>query len=380
MRIRVKASTKLGHTTTIEEIDKLSGKMAGICYMPDDYDTLENEDEAKTSKRAINTKLSGHHSVYQHGKVTFIMEGIPKLFAMLLNNEKDFDTSEKSARYTKMVLSPREQALYDKWLERFKVLIKDKYGNIPYFSDYRIGKLAAENARYLTSVMTPTTMAHTLDVCQLNYICHWLEKMPEHDDTISKMLAPTALEFVEHIKELGLYDTDLKDNENRYFSLIGKRVRGEQYGEAVSLNFETSLANYAQFERHRTLSFEMKLPDNKKFYLPKILLSDDKLVKEWQQDMESVSDLMPQGELVEANVRGTYENLISLASKRLCTAAQLEAANLTNDLLVKVANNTTNEEVKQDVSRVMNHARCVSGYPCTKPCGFKEGIDLTREI
>ena len=212
MKVRVKASTKVDYTTNMQEVDKLAGNMAGICYMPTDYDTLTGEDETKTLKRAGRTKLSGHHSVFNHSHITLIIENVPKLFAMLLNNEKKFDTSEKSARYTLMKLSDKEQCLYDKWIGKFDDLIRKKYGNVPYFDDNRISKLAAENARYLTSVMTPTTFAHTLDICQLNYICHWLEKMPEHNDLVSKLLAPTGLEFVNHIKELGLSDSNLIDN------------------------------------------------------------------------------------------------------------------------------------------------------------------------
>ena len=39
---------------------------------------------------------------------------------MVLNNEHQYTTSEKSARYTKMKLSQKEQLVYDKWLEMFK--------------------------------------------------------------------------------------------------------------------------------------------------------------------------------------------------------------------------------------------------------------------
>lgn len=63
---------------------------------------------------------------------------------MVLNNEGIYNTSEKSARYTKMVLKDKEQELYNKWLEIFKREIsdmyKDKYPQV--FTDQKIEKLA----------------------------------------------------------------------------------------------------------------------------------------------------------------------------------------------------------------------------------------------
>ena len=38
----------------------------------------------------------------------------------MLNNEHEYNTSEKSARYTKMQPSEKEQLLYDKWVLLFE--------------------------------------------------------------------------------------------------------------------------------------------------------------------------------------------------------------------------------------------------------------------
>lgn len=61
---------------------------------------------------------SGHHSVFEHVNFTFYFKKIPKMLAMVFNNEKQYSTSEKSARYTQMKGIPKKQReLYDKWME-----------------------------------------------------------------------------------------------------------------------------------------------------------------------------------------------------------------------------------------------------------------------
>ena len=92
----------MGNVLTKEEALDFSGKSAGICYLPDTLETLFNEPIEKTEKRANMTLKSGHHSVFGHATYNLSLEGIPKIIAMILNNEKIYNTSEKSAKYTKM--------------------------------------------------------------------------------------------------------------------------------------------------------------------------------------------------------------------------------------------------------------------------------------
>ena len=87
MKIDVFASTKVEYELPKEEAVLLSGKAAGICYMPDDIEVLLNEPEEKTIKRANNTLKMGHHSVFDHVNYNLILSGIPKILAMILNNE-----------------------------------------------------------------------------------------------------------------------------------------------------------------------------------------------------------------------------------------------------------------------------------------------------
>ena len=109
MKINIIASTKVGYELPKEEAVNFSGKSAGICYLPDTLDVLLNEPIEKTEKRASMNILSGHHSVFGHATYNLSLEGIPKILAMILNNEKVYNTSEKSARYTVMQTSDEEQ-------------------------------------------------------------------------------------------------------------------------------------------------------------------------------------------------------------------------------------------------------------------------------
>ena len=67
------------------DLTLLSGKAAGVCYMPDDYfeDGVQNIDKALT--RAAGNSKSGHHSVYDHGHITFVIK-TNKMMCMILNS------------------------------------------------------------------------------------------------------------------------------------------------------------------------------------------------------------------------------------------------------------------------------------------------------
>ena len=99
MNITILGSSKPQFKLSKEEAINFGGKSAGICYMPGDIETLFSEPEEKTMKRANMTLGSGHHSVFDHTTYKLALEGIPKILAMILNNEKMYTTSEKSARY-----------------------------------------------------------------------------------------------------------------------------------------------------------------------------------------------------------------------------------------------------------------------------------------
>ena len=364
--------------------DDFSGKVAGVCYMPGSFNDLLNEDSAKTCRRVEMTMGSGHHSVFDHNFVSLYLEDIPKLFAMLLNNEKMYVTSEKSARYTKMNLSPKEKALFEKWQARFESLIKEKYPNGGKYIESRVTKLALENARYLISVMTPTTMVHTLSYRQLNYIYGWARDIVKKPaaNKLYKLLKPAIAEFCEVLEKLGLLDDRLINNgKNRSFSLIEKNcIRQEYFGDVYSTNYQGSFAELGQAHRHRTIAYTMSLPEKPTFYVPEILKGDDKLVKEWNKDILSVADIFPQGMMININERGTLENFILKMKERCCTYAQLEINRQTVDTLNKYVEALSGEQ-KEMLKKYCKGSRCTfPDYKCESPCGFADGVIGKRKI
>mgnify|MGYP003311400733 CR=1 FL=1 len=187
MKIDVISTSLPGNKTKKEEFNKFSGHCAGICYMADTFETLVNEDEVKTQKRVLQTMSGGHHSVFDHNYITLYLEDIPKLLAMLINNEKMYTTSEKSARYTRMRPSEKEETLYNKWMDIFAKEIEEKY---PEMNPKKIKKLAQENARYMVTVFLPTEMIYTVNLRQLNYIVSWMYNYIEkanYNDYFQKM-------------------------------------------------------------------------------------------------------------------------------------------------------------------------------------------------
>lgn len=160
MKVSVIANTSCDEINDKELFTKLGGKLAGICYMPNNFEALENESEEKTLRRANVTKSSGHHSVFEHSFVTLYLEDVPKLFAMLLNNERAYTTSEKSARYTKMSVSGVEKELYEKWFDILQKEISKKYGDQPYFTEKRIAKLARKCEIFFERIHTNFSCLH----------------------------------------------------------------------------------------------------------------------------------------------------------------------------------------------------------------------------
>jgi thymidylate synthase ThyX len=106
----------------------LCGKVAGVCYDEEGFSHLENEPIEKTMHRVDMTLKNGHHSVYDHVMINFNLQNLPKILAMVLNNEHQYTTSEKSARFTPVVrqegsiITVEEEKLYNKWLDIFKMI------------------------------------------------------------------------------------------------------------------------------------------------------------------------------------------------------------------------------------------------------------------
>lgn len=381
MEIKVIASTKVGYVMQKDEAVDFSGKSAGICYLPDTVETLFAEAPEKTQRRADGNIKSGHHSVFGHPTYNLSLEGIPKILAMILNNEKIYNTSEKSARYTHMEPSPQEKELYEKWIEIFKEQILTQY---PKFEDKRALKLAQENARYLISVFTPATvMEYTVNFGQLNYIINWAKDYIKNaeENTFSIKLKETFKEFLAAMPDLEIEGLDSR-NKNRNFSLFAKRKnRNEEFGENYSVTYLASFAQLAQAQRHRTLSYEITLLDEPKYYVPPIIAGTN-LEQEWLKDISSLKEFFPQGMLVQVNERGTIENFVLKCMERLCGFSQLEIMQETKNIMNKYLEATKDKpELYQYLLPYSRGARCTfPGWKCDSPCVFGGYGAMIRNI
>jgi hypothetical protein len=381
MEIKVIASTKVGYVMPKDEAVDFSGKSAGICYLPDTLETLFAEAPEKTQRRADGNIKSGHHSVFGHPTYNLSLEGIPKILAMILNNEKIYNTSEKSARYTHMEPSPQEKELYEKWIEIFKEQILTQY---PKFEDKRALKLAQENARYLISVFTPATvMEYTVNFGQLNYIINWAKDYIKNaeENTFSIKLKETFKEFLAAMPDLEIEGLDSR-NKNRNFSLFAQRKnRNEEFGENYSVTYLASFAQLAQAQRHRTLSYEITLLDEPKYYVPPIIAGTN-LEKEWLKDISSLKEFFPQGMLVQVNERGTIENFVLKCMERLCGFSQLEIMQETKNIMNKYLEATKDKpELYQYLLPYSRGARCTfPGWKCDSPCVFGGYGAMIRNI
>ena len=381
MEIKVIASTKVGYVMPKDEAVDFSGKSAGICYLPDTLETLFAEAPEKTQRRADGNIKSGHHSVFGHPTYNLSLEGIPKILAMILNNEKIYNTSEKSARYTHMEPSPQEKELYEKWIEIFKEQILTQY---PKFEDKRALKLAQENARYLISVFTPATvMEYTVNFGQLNYIINWAKDYIKNaeENSFSIKLKETFKEFLAAMPDLEIEGLDSR-NKNRNFSLFAQRKnRNEEFGENYSVTYLASFAQLAQAQRHRTLSYEITLLDEPKYYVPPIIAGTN-LEKEWLKDISSLKEFFPQGMLVQVNERGTIENFVLKCMERLCGFSQLEIMQETKNIMNKYLEATKDKpELYQYLLPYSRGARCTfPGWKCDSPCVFGGYGAMIRNI
>lgn len=381
MEFKILASTSTENNDIKNRYNKLSGELAGICYMQGDFESIQNQSDEKKLSRAEMIKENGHHSVFDHEFITLYFEDVPKLFAMILNNERVYATSEKSARYTKMNVSGKEKELYDKWLEIMKVAITERYGKEKYFTAKRIEKLAQENARYFISIYTPTSFAYTVSYRQLNYLYTELKNCLKSSNPYIVRLKETITNFCEFLEKNDIIDEKIANFvQNKSISLFARKKRKEYFGDTYCINYTGSFAMLAQSQRHRSLCYEFYDTDEIGFYVPEIIAKNDKLKQMWLDDMMSVASVCPQGKLINICERGLPENFVLKANERLCTCAQLEVCVQTKKTLLKYIAKTDDEEIRQLLIGKDKGARCLTGYKCATPCGFKEGINLTREI
>lgn len=367
-----------------------SAKLAGECYEPEGWSKLKNEEDFKSEKRASFTLGMEHSTPYEHIGIGFEIVNLPKILAMVLNNERQCSTSEKSARYTRIDpaidpnISTKEGELYVKWINIFKLKIKAQYGNI--HNDSKIEKLAQENARYLVSVFASTKMIHTVPWVQVNRIISYMQKYmkKENKNEFDERLIESFKQFISCFEELNIIDERAMSNrKDRSLSLFADKTVEERFGTAYSTNYKGSFAQLAQAHRHRTLEYGMQFLEEKEYFIPPILRDESTLVDEWLSDITSVGYANPQGELVSINECGTYDKFILKTKERLCSSAQQEIMAQTRETLLKYkkALEESNHPLAKDIALYSRGARCTfPDYECANDCKFAEGKTLVRKI
>lgn len=354
-------------------------KFANVCYSEKEFLEIYNESKEETLKRQNRTLGSGHHSVYEPSYFTFELTDIPKSLVMILNNQAVYVTSEKSARYTQMSdISPKEKILYDKWMDIFIPQITKKYGNI--LKEDRIKKLSQENARYMTSVHTPTKLIHTMSFRQLNYLMHLFNDFinTSKDTDYNNSLRTSMSEFLQMPNMKDLYverlKANVKDMELNWYSNF---TNSEHFDSTYTTNYQMSFASLAQAQRHRTINYQVQQFNTLGSYIvPPILSASQK--KEWVSDLESVADLYPQAALLSVTERGLPEHFKMKAIERLCGFAQWETMNNTNITLKKYLANVQNPEIKNYLE-TKAVSKCKTGN-CASPCEFGPKLALKRVI
>ena len=221
---------------------------------------------------------------------------------------------------------------------------------------------------------------------QFNYLVSFMEaflsKGAEND--FETKLMPYLEEFVAKLKDLEYYDEELARNEKRRgLSLFAEdRPIEEYFGDVYATTYEASFAELAQAQRHRTLSYSMRVKPNE-YYIPEIIRESKAYVELWLSDLEDLKDNYPQATLLTINEMGTLDNFILKMKERKCTFAQLEINKITNETLKKYEH-ALRMKIHPRASEIIEYtkgSRCTfADFTCTAPCGFALGINETRIV
>lgn len=390
MDIKIIGSTN--NIKTKQEALEFAANCGMVCYSEHGF----HEATPEKNERVLNRLLdSGHHSPFDQISFNFEFNNIPKFGAMILNNQRPYTTSEKSARYKKMELTGREEELYEKWKGIFQGKIKDEY---PFLGDDKIGKLAQENARYLTSAFTPTHMVHEISFRQLSYFVHWFNDFIgdslyySGNATENEFFDENVSAFVEEFNKIVINDLNLFEQRlDPEIKKIGLSIFSDrdfypiEFWENYSTVYKGTFAQLGQTHRHRLLDYEIvgieKSLQEMEFFVPPILLRDSSIVKDWKMDMLEMAEKIPQGMLLTIHETGNYKDFISKATERLCEQAQWEIMNQTKTTLHNYIEGTSNSYVRNELLKYSKGPKCsFPGVKCKEPGPFGRDLALERIV
>ncbi|MFA5484756.1 MAG: FAD-dependent thymidylate synthase [Candidatus Pacearchaeota archaeon] len=329
---------------------------ARICYSEKNWDELLNESFMPNLVGSLIKR--GHHSPFDHVFLNYYFDGIEKSLAMIFNNQGIYTTSEKSARYTVMKNVPKEQKrLYEKWDSWFLSEINKRFPEDDFHSLYHkkkssekniAEKLSQENARYMTSVFTPTKMTHSLSWRQANILFYlfndFIQDNENSSDEFKGRIAEAMKDYTksETIKKWIVDEDKIKMKGDIPLNFFKEPVE-EHFGKDVySTNYLASFASLAQLQRHRLIKYSVSSGFEKGalngFYIPRLVEASGKK-DEWLDDLYSISkNDFPQAQLLNVGERGFRENLPAKVEERECGLAQLETARVVDSLLESYSN------------------------------------------
>ena len=362
-----------------DELFLFSGRIGKKCYSPSSWEDILKDDDDKAIKRANMCLENKHHSIFDHAYLTFEMRDIPKFLLMILNNEYLYTTSEQSARYTdfsKSGKTEQERHLYVKWTEIITEAIKEVYKDK--FTEKEAHKLAQENARYMISVFVNTSIIHTLSLRQLNNIVVYLREFvegnfkdkSEQNKKFMAILKPYIEEFIDKMSPFIIDGYSPKFHKG--LAIFKEQLSTDnKYDTEYRINYDLSFAAFAQEHRHRSIKHSISLYETPNYYIPKIVIKIGR-EKEWVEDIKSVSEVFPQGMLINVTEKGDIEDFIGKCHERCCGRAQLEIEDSTNKSLSNFRKFGT-DEVKKYIKEKTGEATSRCGFPgqkCTEGCKF----------
>jgi hypothetical protein len=375
----------IGSTNNLKELEnmkKFSYRNGRICYTEKDWEEVQKE---LVKKELLGSMLnSGHHSIFEHVNLGLYLDGVKKILAMVLNNEKQYATSEKSARYTKMSdIDPLQNEKYEKWMSILIPEIDKVYPTLNNSEKRKIAiqKLAKENARYMTSVFTPTKMTHTINLRQLNFIVNEFEKYyaahNNSEDDFKRRISQEMKEFASQTERFKI--AGLQNQTDRRLSLFNSRDVETHFGDVYSTQHFSSFASLAQEHRHRTIDYNiikgLELDAPQGFFIPKIIRENNQLDGEWIKDLKKIARTdYPQAQLLKVGERGIIEDFRSKCFLRMCGHAMYETMKNTSETARRYT------QYQEEFGKNALKPKCLQGIKCQSPCVWKGKKALERIV